>query len=116
MPHVILEHSANLLEKSELSGFFSKLHQCLVTELTTQLETCKSRAYESHTTHLGDGTAEAAMVHLQVQVLAGRRPEVLAQTNQAIYDLMTDFFQASRQQLDLKLSVELTELSPHYLN
>ncbi len=46
MPHLILEHSDNLIKKTSFHALFRECHETLVRILPTELKGCKSRAIE----------------------------------------------------------------------
>ncbi|HYF98082.1 MAG TPA: 5-carboxymethyl-2-hydroxymuconate Delta-isomerase [Coxiellaceae bacterium] len=115
MPHLILEYSANLLEKDKLSDLFAELHQLLVDSLPTQLASCKSRAYEAKDYRVGDGNAQNAFLHLSVRVMAGRSETLLREIAAKIMAVLKSYFLASSQNLNLQISLELGELGKVYL-
>ena len=114
MPHLVLEYSANISEKSNFKALFAKCHQLLVEQLPTELASCKSRAIQQSDFYLGDGNTHNAFVHLQIKVLPGRTTEKLHNIGNNILPLLKDHFAHSLQTLNLQISLEIQDLSANY--
>ena len=84
MPHLILEHSANLLEKKTWPALFEKCHTLFAETLPTERKSCVSRAIEYDQYYVGEGKPNGAFVHVTLKVKAGRTPEVLKRTGEAV--------------------------------
>ncbi len=115
MPHLVLEYSANLIEKDKFSELFSELHQLLAEQLPTQLSSCKSRAYEAQNYFVGDGNPNNAFVYLSIHVLPGRSVELLQTVANQVFVLLQNHFAASCEQLKLQISLRFGELDKVYL-
>lgn len=113
MPQIRIECSTNIVEQN-LKPFFQTCHTLLAQTLPTDLNNCKSRAVACEQYCIGDDQPQRAFVHMQVQVLSGRSAELLTKLGDELLILLQHYFKASMAQLDLQLSVEIQELSPHY--
>lgn len=114
MPQLILEHSANIFEKQNLTKLFQTLHQLLTENLPTQLANCKSRAIEYTTYYVGDGNPNHAFVHINLKVLPGRDFATLQNTGEKIMEESKNYFTESAQKLNLQISLEISELEKIY--
>jgi 5-carboxymethyl-2-hydroxymuconate isomerase len=114
MPHIILEISDNVIEK-DFSNLFCEIHNILVSNLPTKLESCKSRAIRHKEFLVGDGDLNNAFVHLSISVLQGRSKEVLSNTTKILFACLKENLRDSISKLDLKISIELKELSEFFI-
>ena len=114
MPHFILEHSSNLLEKSSLPDLFTKLHKLLAEALPADINACKSRAYECDTFKVGSGDPNGAFVHMNLKILSGRSEGKLQKVGYEIMQVLESTFEQSKEKLQLKISLEISELPATY--
>lgn len=113
MPHIRLEHSANILEKDEMAPLLQKIHTVLVETLPAQLDTCKSRVFEYPVFCVGDGAPQNAFVHLGIHILPGRTQGTINETKEALINLLKSHFTHSSKGLHLSLSVEIAPLGDY---
>ncbi len=114
MPHLTLEYTANINEAVNFADLFQQCHQVLVAGLPTQLASCKSRAVVREHYYVGDGDPQNAFVTLTVKVMPGRKPEILDKVAQELLAIVQQHFILATAQLNLQITVEVAELSPHY--
>lgn len=110
MPHVVLEYSANVLETVDHTALFGELHQAVLElQAFPQLD-IKSRAMRCTDYYMGDGSPEAAFVHLRFSLLAGRDISVRQRLVQTCMRVLTAYFAGSIAQLQCQVTVELREM------
>lgn len=114
MPHVIFEVSDNIVEK-EFNEILIEIHNILVENLPTRLEFCKSRIIRHKNFLVGDGDKNNSFVHLTILVLPGRTKETLKITSKKIFTCLKNNFSKSAEKNNLKLSLEIKNLSEIYL-
>jgi 5-carboxymethyl-2-hydroxymuconate isomerase len=76
MPHLILEHSDNLVAPFDHRALFRELHAALAATGEFRLEQMKSRAIAQDRTYVGAGDRDAIFAHLRVYLLSGRTLEL----------------------------------------
>jgi len=113
MPHIRLEHSANISEKDGMLPLLKKIHTVLVETLPADLATCKSRVFECPVFCVSDGAQQNAFVHLGIHILPGRTQETIEQTKVALINLLKSHFVQSSKDLHLSLSVEIALLGEY---
>lgn len=113
MPHIIIEHTDNIIEQ-DLQPLFQAMHQVLAEGLPTDIINCKSRSQICSQFLVGDGIANAGFVHVQIRLLSGRSEAVLKTVGDALMPLLSQHFQASSEQLELQISLEINELPVSY--
>lgn len=110
MPHIILEHSANIVEKPDFTSLFTKLHDTMMTFGVFTLEDLKSRAYASDNYFIADGKAHHAFVHVEVGILSGRSLEMRESISEQLIGILQDFFRDSLHERHCIVSLEVREL------
>ncbi|WP_158649255.1 hypothetical protein [Aquella oligotrophica] len=118
MPHLILECSDNIIEENrQLLNILHDCQQMLVENLPTSLESCKSRVVRHQDYLLGNGEVKNAFIHLEVRVLKGRSEELLKRLAEELKTCISArLLKSLGNDLNLKLSVEVVELSGIYVN
>ena len=115
MPHLLLEASTNIVETNDkIKQILYKCQELLVEKLPTQLANCKSRLIMHDVFVLGDNNPKNAFIHLTVRVLKGRSQELLSSTSRSLFELLQESFSKSKENLNLGISVEITELNDSY--
>lgn len=114
MPHIICELSDNIIEK-DLTKILLQIHQILVDNLPTQLESCKSRIIRHQEFLVGDGMKYDAFIHFNIAVLAGRSKDTLDLTANKLMILVQNNFKQSLKKLSVSVSIEIKNLSETYL-
>lgn len=107
MPHVILDHSANLLGTEALEALLAQIHQTLVASGGCRPEDIKSRIQARALFRVGDGAPRNAYAHLEVGLLEGREPEALDRLGRACLAVLEQGFALALEQQHCDLTVEL---------
>ena len=102
MPHLVLEHSSNLIEKKTFSVLFEKCHTLLTETLPTERKSCVSRAMECDQYYVGEGNPNGAFIHVTLKVKAGRTADVLKRTGEAVLAVLKEHCAESSKQLALE--------------
>jgi 5-carboxymethyl-2-hydroxymuconate isomerase len=111
MPHIILEHSTNIIEKPNFEQLFSRMHWVLTELGAFKLSDLKSRVYPCPTYYIADGDTNHAFVHLRLEVLEGRSPDIKKQAGERLLALLKETFHESVKQRSCQLSVELRDMA-----
>jgi 5-carboxymethyl-2-hydroxymuconate isomerase len=114
MPQLILEYSANILEKQPLEPLLQECNLLLVKFLPTELKACKSRAVEHLNYCIGNGAAQNAFVHINLKIMPGRSTKTKQATGQELLQLLKQYFSQSYSELNLQITVEITELAEYF--
>lgn len=114
MPHLILEYSANVIEKSQLNTLLKSIHPVLVEMLPADLGACKSRAIECAHFCVSNGNVNNAFVHVTLKIMSGRTEDTLKKVGEKIMAMLKAYFSESMGKLQLRISIEISELSKIY--
>jgi 5-carboxymethyl-2-hydroxymuconate isomerase len=111
MPHIILEYTENVKEKSKFQELFVQLHQIIVEVANASLESCKSRAIKHKNFFIGNGDVKNAFIYVQILLMEGRPLSVRKELGEKILAALEKHFSKSLEELNLQISVEPKELS-----
>jgi 5-carboxymethyl-2-hydroxymuconate isomerase len=117
MPHLALDYSNNLPEAADMAGLCRRLAACLVAQRTADskpvfpIGAVRVRAFAAEAWCIADGAVDAAYVHAALKVGAGRHPDVLKATGDAVFAVMKSHFAELYEQSGLALSLEMAEFS-----
>ncbi|MCC5013568.1 MULTISPECIES: 5-carboxymethyl-2-hydroxymuconate Delta-isomerase [Legionella] len=114
MPQLLLEYSANVIEKDKITAVFPLLHAVLSQDLPAQLGNCKSRAVECKDYYIADGQPQQAFILVNLTILAGRSEETLQKVGEKLIAVLKQHFSASLNKLQLQIFLEIDVLEKHY--
>jgi 5-carboxymethyl-2-hydroxymuconate isomerase len=115
MPQLLLEMSSNVKEQENINHLLQACHAILADRLPTDLASCKSRAIIYDTYCVGDGNSNNALVNLTIKILTGRTQETLTSIGNSIMAILKNYFIKSLQELNLQITIEISELPQTYL-
>ena len=112
MPHIILDYSANLEQRTDMAGFCDHIREAASQIAAFPTAGIRVRARRADFVSIADGNPAHAYLHIMVRLRGGRD---LATRKQAIEDL----FAAAKGWLDpvidsssLALSAEMVDIDP----
>lgn len=110
MPHLRLEYTANVQQKTGFDALFSELHHALANVGGINIGNCKGRAFRLDDYYVADGQAGVAFVHLDVRILAGRPDELKQTIGAALMDVLKAHYAPSGAGPEVQLSVEIQDI------
>jgi len=120
VPHLTLEYSANLAGEESIGELCNALAHCLDTQRETGNESeqrvyplggIRVRALRCEQYCIADGRADAAFLHANLKIGAGRSEATRQATGDALFALIKQHFAAQFEQHGLALSLEINEFS-----
>jgi 5-carboxymethyl-2-hydroxymuconate isomerase len=116
VPHLTLEYSANLAGKDNLEQLCKSLAQCLDAQREDEqrvfpLGGIRVRALRCEQYCVADGRADAAFLHANLKIGAGRSEAAKKATGNALFELIKQHFAAEFDKHGLALSLEINEFS-----
>ena len=116
MPHLTLDHSANLSADGDFPGLCRKLAACLIAQRADARQVfptggVRVRAFAAKAWCIADGTLDAAYVHAAFKVGAGRSDATLRAAGDALFEVMKVHFAVHFERMGLALSLEVGEFS-----
>jgi len=116
VPHLTLEYSANLAGEERIGELCNALAQCLDEqrengERIYPLGGIRVRALRCEQYCIADGRVDAAFLHANLKIGAGRSDAAKKATGEALFALIKQHFAAEFEQHGLALSLEINEFS-----
>ncbi|OKH86575.1 5-carboxymethyl-2-hydroxymuconate Delta-isomerase [Thalassospira sp. TSL5-1] len=88
MPQIEIEYSADLPVADALPDLALAIHRALAPIADTEIANFKTRLSPLSGLLIGDGTAQNAMVHVDVRLLSGRTDAVKQAVGQKVQELL----------------------------
>ncbi|PQV49728.1 5-carboxymethyl-2-hydroxymuconate Delta-isomerase [Paraburkholderia sp. BL21I4N1] len=116
MPHLTLEYSANLADAEHIGQLCNALARCLDAQRENEqrvypLGGIRVRALRCEQYCIADGRPDAAFLHANLKIGAGRSEAAKKATGEALFALIKQHFATEFDQHGLALSLEINEFS-----
>ena len=112
MPHLILEHSANVSDVADIAGLVAALHQAALATGIAPLDALRTRAAQRDIYAVGDQHPKNGFIAVTARLGAGRAE---ADKQRLVAALMAALSHALGEAQDaLMLSVEYQEIDPTF--
>ncbi|CAH2925908.1 MAG: 5-carboxymethyl-2-hydroxymuconate delta-isomerase (EC [uncultured Paraburkholderia sp.] len=116
MPHLTLEYSANLADSESIGRLCNTLAQCLAEQREQAqpvypLGGIRVRALRCEHYCIADGRADAAFLHANLKIAAGRSDATKKATGDALFARIKEHFADAFERSGLALSLEINEFS-----
>jgi len=92
VPHLVLEYSANVPDRTDLRRVLLDLHEALLASALFERKDLKSRAVRHEVFAVADGAEDRGFVALSIAILDGRSDEVKAALSEAALDVLSRAF------------------------
>ncbi|MCX4177396.1 MULTISPECIES: 5-carboxymethyl-2-hydroxymuconate Delta-isomerase [Paraburkholderia] len=116
MPHLTLEYSANLADEASIGQLCTSLAACLDAQRDNDqrvfpLGGIRVRALRCDQYCIADGRPDAAFLHANLKIAAGRSDATKKATGDALFEAIKQHFAAEFEKQGLALSLEINEFS-----
>lgn len=116
MPHLTLEYSAGFVDDESMRTLCRKLARCLQAQQDGDRPVfpvggIRVRALRCDVYCIADGAVDAAFVHANLKIAAGRSEAVKQATGDALFDVIKAHFAEAFERQGLALSLEINEFS-----
>jgi 5-carboxymethyl-2-hydroxymuconate isomerase len=116
VPHLTLEYSANLADEDSIGRLCRSLAQCLDAQRENEqrvypLGGIRVRALRCEQYSIADGRADAAFLHADLKIGAGRSDAAKKATGDALFEVIKQHFATEFEKHGLALSLEINEFS-----
>jgi len=114
MPHLTIDHSANLSSTGDFAGLCRKLAACLIEQRVDgkpvyPVGGVRVRSFAADSWSIADGSLDAAYVHAALKIGAGRSAATRRATGDALFAVMKAHFADRFESSGLALSLEISE-------
>ena len=110
MPHLTLEHTANIKQDIDTVTIFYGLHQILSTTGGINIENCKSRTVRLDNYYIGRAVKSNAFVHLDISFMEGKPAELQQAIGEQCLSLLMEYFGPSLSKHKLQITVAINEI------
>jgi len=116
MPHLTIDHSANLSSTGDFAALCRKLAACLIEQRADGKPVYPSagvrvRSFAADACCIADGSLDAAYVHAALTIGAGRSEATKRATGDVLFAVMKAHFAGHYERSGLALSLEIGEFS-----
>lgn len=116
MPHLTLEYSANLADESSIGKLCEQLARSLDAQREGELRIyplggIRVRALRCEQYCIADGRPDAAFLHANLKIGAGRSAAAKQATGDALFAIIKQHFATAFERQGLALSLEINEFS-----
>ena len=112
MPHIVVEYSANLRDRVDLTALIDTLHAAALATGVFPPGGTRTRAAERIRYRIADGHPDNAFVHVAMTIGAGRDAATKQRAAQAVFDALVAHLAPVFAASPLGLSLELRESDP----
>ena len=112
MPHLTIEHSANLQERIDLPALATRLHEAALATGVFPEKGLRTRLANRVDYRIADCHADNAFIHLVLRIGFGRDLETRKRAGDAIFQALCDGVAEDQAQNPLALSCEIQEIDP----
>lgn len=112
MPHIIIEHSANVRDRMDLPGLIDALHAVALTTGVFPIGGLRTRAQERTHYKVADGHPDNGFVHVSLLIGHGRDLPTKERAAQAIFEVLCAHLKPLFDRSPLGISMEVRELDP----
>ncbi|MCJ8310089.1 MAG: 5-carboxymethyl-2-hydroxymuconate isomerase [Rhizobiaceae bacterium] len=107
MPHIIVEHSANLSETHDMADLAKRLGDACVGTGIFPRAGVRVRMHPIETYAMADGHPDNAFIAVIMRIGAGRELEVRQRGGQVVFDLLCNTFADAIEQGFMAISVDM---------
>ena len=112
MPHLIVEYSANLENKTDIASLLQQLHAVALSTGVFPKGGIRTRAARRDLYVITDGHIDNSFCHVQLRIGHGRSVETRKAASEKIFGAMCDFLKPVFDSTPLGLSLEVVEIVP----
>ena len=112
MPHLTIEHSANLQDRVDLPALATRLHEAALATGIFPEKGLRTRLVSRVDYRIADGHTDNAFIHLVLRVGFGRDLETRKRAGDAIFQALCDGVADDQARNPLALSCEIQEIDP----
>lgn len=114
MPHIIIEHSANIAEHHDISALVDSIHCTALKHGLAPLTGLRTRAVACEYYRIANGDPQFGFVAITCRMAPGRDPADKHSFLQQLLDAAEAQLQSEGGPLHIAYSIEITELDPEF--
>lgn len=111
MPHLVLEYSANIEDKTDIPALLRIIHEAALETGLFPIGGIRIRAFRADHCSIADGHPDNGFIHISAKVGPGRDLNARREASDHIFSAIKDATADLYDRYPLALSFELTELA-----
>lgn len=112
MPHIVIECSANLRERTDLAALVARVHAAALDTGVFPIGGTRTRVAERTEYRIADGDPANAFVHVVLRIGHGRDLSTKKAAAAAVFETVCDVLRPAFEAGPLAISLELQEIDP----
>ena len=112
MPHIIIEHSANLAELTDIGELVEAVHAAALDDGLPALDALRTRAVSRQHYRIADGDPAYGFVYLTARIGPGREPETIQRFLNRLIDTVDEVLAPLQSDHPVALSAEVQLIEP----
>ena len=114
MPHIVIEHSANLEEVIDVQALVDAVHESALADGLASLDALRTRAASRGRYRIADGDPSFGFVAVTARIGPGRSSEAKQRFLTALIDTVDDFLGPHRASTPVAISAEVQEIDADF--
>jgi 5-carboxymethyl-2-hydroxymuconate isomerase len=112
MPHIIVEHSANLADLTDIDALVSAVHAAALDDGLPALDALRTRAAPRDHYRIADGDPAYGFVYLTARIGPGREPEAIQRFLTRLIDTVDEVLAPHQTDHPVAISAEVQLIDP----
>ncbi len=112
MPHIVIECSDNVRERTDLALLVARTHAAAIGTGVFPEGGIRTRVAERHDYRIADGHPDNAFVHVTLRIGAGRDAATRKRAAETVFSAVCDVLQPAFDATPLAISLDLQEIEP----
>ena len=110
MPHLIVEYSANLESRIDISDLVRRVHEASIATGVFETATVRTRGERREHYAIADGHPDNAFVAVIVRIATGRDAETRKRIGQAIFGAVCNYLERIYETMPIGISLEVQDM------
>ena len=112
MPHITIEHSANLADLTDIDALVAAVHQAALDDGLPAFEALRTRAAPRQHYRIADGDPAYGFVCLTARIGPGREPETIQRFLNRLIDTVDEALAPLQPEHPVAISAEIQLIDP----
>lgn len=112
MPHIIIEHSANLAELTDMDALVAEVHRAALDDGLPAPDALRTRAAPRHHYRIADGDPAYGFVYLTARIGPGRESETIQRFLNRLIDTVDEVLAPLQSEHPVAISAEVQLIDP----
>ena len=112
MPHIIIEHSANVADLTDVNALVAAVHQAALEDGLPALDALRTRAAPRDHYRIADGDPAYGFVYVTARIGPGREPEAVQRFLTRLIDTVDEMLAPLQADNPVAISAEVQLIDP----